>query len=79
MEHLQTNYRGRKQVIRSTEWREIPLLDRLIEHVVRMERTEENFLREDLIEAHRRIQQLETRLTDAQAEILRLEQIHSIY
>ena len=66
-------------MIRATEWREIPLLDRLIEHVVRMEPNEANLLREDLIEAHRRIQQLETRLTDAQAEILRLEQIHSIY
>jgi hypothetical protein len=44
-----------------------------------MEPIPENYLRDDLIEAHRRIQQLETRLTDAQAEILRLEQIHSIY
>jgi len=66
-------------VINATEWREIPLLDRLIEHIVRMEPSAENLLREDLIEAHRRIQQLETRLTDAQAEILRLDSIHSIY
>lgn len=66
-------------MINATEWREIPLLDRLIEHIVRMEPSAENLLREDLIEAHRRIQQLETRLTDAQAEILRLDSIHSIY
>lgn len=66
-------------MIRADQYREIPLLDRLIEHVVRMEAIPENYLRDDLIEAHRRIQQLETRLTDAQAEILRLEQIHSIY
>jgi hypothetical protein len=66
-------------MIRADQYREIPLLDRLIEHVVRMEPIPENYLRDDLIEAHRRIQQLETRLTDAQAEILRLEQIHSIY
>lgn len=67
-------------MITRQEWTELTLSERLLEHYVRIEHGDEtNLLRGDLLEAHRRLIELENQLTNVQAEVLRLEQIHSVY
>jgi hypothetical protein len=67
-------------MITKEEWVELTLSERLLEHYVRIENGDEtHLLRGDLLEAHRRILELENLLTNVQAELLRLEQIHSVY
>jgi hypothetical protein len=67
-------------MITREEWQELTLSERLLEHYVRIETSDEtHLLRGDLLEAHRRLLELENLLTNVQAELLRLEQIHSVY
>lgn len=67
-------------MITREEWQELTLSERLLEHYVRIEAGDDtHLLRGDLLESHRRLIELENLITNLQAEVLRLEQIHTVY
>ena len=60
------------QVITREEWLTIPLEARLVEHATH---SEDEMLRDDLIDAVRKIDYLSNRVADLNVEILRLERL----
>ena len=62
------------QVITREEWLAIPLEARLVEHATH---SEDEMLRDDLIDAVRKIDGLAQRVADLNVEILRLERLAS--
>lgn len=62
-------------MIAPEEWRTIPLEARLLEHA---SHTEDELLREDLIEAVKKIDKLAERIADYATELVRLERIATI-
>lgn len=59
-------------MITPQEWRQIPLEDRLIEHA---SHTEDDLLRQDLLDAVLKIDRFAARIADLSSEIVRLERI----
>jgi hypothetical protein len=58
------------------EWHQMTLVDRLHEHYIRVpEIVDPELLREDLLEAARRIERLRTKLAEAEVEARRLERL----
>lgn len=61
-------------MITREEWLAIPLESRLVEHATH---SEDEMLRDDLIDAVRKIDTLSQRVADLNVEILRLERLAS--